>query len=296
MRQASAATGALLSAVLAGVVLQAQPASSGGERGATFATYNIHHGSGNEECTTPPAEPGQPPNPDCNLDLQRIARVIQSLDADIVGLQEVDRFWARSAYVDQPRALARMLRMHSCYGANLDHPADSHANVPHQYGTAILSVWRIQGCENTLLPRTNPANEQRGLLEARINAGNVPLRFYNTHLQHNSLDDRIVQAQTIADRVAAVESPVVVVGDLNAVPTESSLPPLLALLTDVWVAGGDGDGFTIPARPDTPPNRRIDYVLVSPDVAVRSARVGLTNVTAMASDHYPVAATVAIRK
>lgn len=296
MWQARAITAVVSSAVLMAAVLQAQPERHRRERGLAVATYNIHHGSGNEDCTTPPAEPGQPPNADCNLNLGRIAHVIRSLDANIVGLQEVDRFWARSGDVDQPRALAHMLRMHSCYGANLDHPADGHANVPHQYGTAILSVWPIQGCQNTLLPRTDPANEQRGLLEARINVGHVPLHFYGTHLQHNSLDDRIVQVETIADRVAMAEQPVVVVGDLNAVPTEPSLPPLLALLTDVWVAAGEGDGFTIPARPDAPPDRRIDYVLVSPDLTVRSASVAVNNVTAMASDHYPVAATLAIRK
>ncbi|MPY91132.1 MAG: metal-dependent hydrolase [Luteitalea sp.] len=287
-------TVAVLWVALAIVGLQAQPGQQGRERRLVVASYNIHHGSGNDECTTPPAEPGQPPNPDCSLDLGRIAQVIRALNAEVIGLQEVDRFWARSGDVDQPRALARMLHMHPCYGANLDHPADSHANVPHQYGTAILSRWPIHGCENTLLPRTDPGNEQRGLLEARITVRGVRLHFANTHLQHDSVDDRIVQAQTIADRIATVEEPVILVGDLNAIPTEESLPPLFGLLTDAWVVGGDGDGFTIPARPGVLPDRRIDYVLVSPSVSVHAAIVAITDETRLASDHYPVVAGIAV--
>ena len=43
--------------------------------------------------------------PDCDLDLQATIAVIREHNPDIVGVQEVDRFWARSGYVDQPEAL-----------------------------------------------------------------------------------------------------------------------------------------------------------------------------------------------
>ncbi|HSK08382.1 MAG TPA: endonuclease/exonuclease/phosphatase family protein, partial [Vicinamibacterales bacterium] len=79
-------------------------------RSLRVMTYNIHHGSGNIECTNVPGEA------ECALDLDAIAEVIRMHDADVVGLQEVDRFWRRSGTVDQPAYLAKVLGMHYCYG------------------------------------------------------------------------------------------------------------------------------------------------------------------------------------
>ena len=125
-------------------------------------TYNIKHGQTNAACTQPAATPGQPPAPDCNLDLQAAIGVIREHNPDIVGLQEVDRFWARSGYQDEPEVLSAALGMeHRCYAANLVHPPDTHSDRPHQYGTLILSRFPIRTCSTTLLPRTGE-NEQRG--------------------------------------------------------------------------------------------------------------------------------------
>lgn len=124
-------------------------------RAVRLMTYNIHHGAGNDTCTPPP--PTTPPQPDCGLDLQRIATVIRSYDPDLVGLQEVDRFWTRSASVDQPAWLAAELGMHACYGANLQHAPDRHSTIDHEYGTAILSRYPILDCKNTLLPKLGVA-------------------------------------------------------------------------------------------------------------------------------------------
>src|ERR671914_598909 len=100
-------------------------------------TYNIKHGQTNADCVQPPRIPGRDPFPDCNLDLGASIDVMRSHAPDIVAVQEVDRFWARSAYVDEPAAIAASLGMeHHCYAANLDHAPDSHSRIPHQYGTA----------------------------------------------------------------------------------------------------------------------------------------------------------------
>ena len=85
---------------------------------------------------------------------------------------------------------------HYCYAANLDHQPDTHSNVPHQYGTVILSRFPILECSNTLLRRTG-TNEQRGLTLALINVRGVPLQFYNTHL-HTTAADRLMQTADIA--------------------------------------------------------------------------------------------------
>lgn len=290
-------TSLLLACSLSCAVLAAAqpPGPQAPDRPLTVASYNIKHGAGNDTCVTPPAEPGMPRNPDCSLDLPRIASVIEATGADVVGLQEVDRFWARSGTVDQPQELADMLGWHACYGANLDHQPDSHSSVPHQYGTAILSRFPILECTNTLLPKANPpAGEQRGLLEALINVRGVPLRFYNTHL-HTQLADRQVQTQAIADILDERPAPAVLVGDLNARPTESSLPVLYARLTDVWPVARPGEpGYTYVASPSRAPDRRIDYILVSDDVTIEGAEVLVDELTALASDHYPVVAEIAL--
>jgi len=266
---------------------QQQGDPQAGPRPLRVMTYNIHHGSGNIECTDVPG------GPDCELDLDLIAEVIRSHDADIVGLEEVDRFWRRSGYQDQPAYLARALGMHYCYGANLVHPVDSHADVPHEYGTAILSQFPIQDCQNTLLPRVDETTEQRGLLQAFINVRGVPLRFAVTHLQHTSDVERTVQAARVAELIVPVIDPTVLVGDLNADPPEPSLDPIEALLNDSWLLAGEGEGLT--GFIDEPElTRRIDYIWVSDPVFVNRIYVAHDTNTVLASDHLPVVADIVL--
>src|SRR5215203_6042915 len=48
--------------------------------------------------------------------LQRIAKLVDSLRADIVLLQEVDRNTQRSSGVDQPAVLAKLTGHHAAFG------------------------------------------------------------------------------------------------------------------------------------------------------------------------------------
>jgi endonuclease/exonuclease/phosphatase family metal-dependent hydrolase len=94
-----------------------------------------------------------------------------------------------------------------------------------------------------------------------------------------------------ADRRAAgpAREPVVLAGDLNAVPEAAELAPLRSMFADAWTRAGEGPGFTIPVEA---PDRRIDYVLTSPEIGARSAAVIATD----ASDHLPVVADLEIPK
>ena len=79
-----------------------EPQPPAADRRLRVMTYNIKHGQSNVSCTQPPAVSGQPPSPDCNLDLNGTIAVLRAHAPDVVALQEVDRFWARSAYLDGP--------------------------------------------------------------------------------------------------------------------------------------------------------------------------------------------------
>ena len=256
-------------------------------------TYNIKHGQTNATCAQPAATPGQPPAPDCNLDLQAAIAVIREHSPDVIGLQEIDRFWARSGYVDEPAVLSAALGMeHRCYAPNLDHPADVHADRPHQYGTLILSRFPIRTCTNTLLPR-HGENERRGLSLAVIDVRGIPVHVYNTHL-HTTAADRLLQAPAIAVATdAGGPGPKVLLGDFNARPDATELEPLRARFTDAWRMATDApsdnpDGLTSPAELDAAPRNRIDYVFVSSPWLVRAVAVPIDAKTRLAADHYPV--------
>jgi endonuclease/exonuclease/phosphatase family metal-dependent hydrolase len=283
--------------------LSAQPEPQAGDRPLRVMSYNIKHGQTNEACTTPPRVPGEPPPVDCGLDLQASIDVIKSFDPDIIGMQEIDRFWARSAYLDEPAVLSQALGLeHVCYAPNLDHPADTHSPVPHQYGTVILSRYPILECTNLLLRRV--ANEeQRGLTTALINVRGVPLQFYNTHL-HTTQAARLLQTADIAAVLdAAPAGPKVMTGDFNARSTFDTaaieLEPIHARLTDAWRAAPlpepqNPQGFTSSARLEGLPTSRIDYVFVSSGVAAGGTFVPITSATRLAADHYPVVADIAL--
>src|SRR4029450_14126882 len=80
---------------------------------------------------------------------------------------------------------------------------------------------------------------------------------------------RLLQVDAILDVLAATEPPVVLVGDLNALPESTEVQRLTDVLVDAWATAGLGPGYTFSARR---PHARIDYVLSSDDrVAVAAA-------------------------
>jgi len=231
-------------------------------------TFNIHHGAGT----------------DGKLDLERTAKAIEASGAGIVGLQEVDRnFDARSNWVDQAAWLATRLNMNYVFAANLDWDPPEAGKPRRQYGTAVLSKYPIVDSRNTPLPKVGD-EEQRGLLEAVIDVDGTPVRFADTHLNNATAAERQQQATAIVGLLGNAAEPVVLVGDLNAVPTTTEIKTLTARWKDTWTEVGIGLGYTSSAPL---PTRRIDYVLHSSGLKATAAAVPST----FASDHYPVSAT-----
>jgi len=235
----------------------------------TLLSYNIHGGVGLDGV----------------LDLERIAEVVDDSGADVVALQEVDRFRReQSAFEDQPGRLAQRLGMHLAYAANLD-DEPAHPGAPRaQYGTALLSRLPLESSTNTLLPCFE-GSEQRGLLESTVVVDGQPLRVLGTHLQWDSETERTRQAQAI---VAALDDrPTVLLGDLNTTPGSPAYRCLAARLEDAWTLVGEGEGHTFDAEP---PPRRIDYVWVGGGVRAVTAQV----LPSVASDHSALRVEVSV--
>jgi len=238
------------------------------------ATYNIQAGGGN---------------------LGAIASTIRDLNADIVGLQEVDVHWStRSNFADQAAELAASLGMQARFAAIYTLPNTDPAKPPREFGVALLSRHPIVEFRNDTITRLSTQDSSAGpspmpgLLEAVVNVGGRRLRVFATHLDYRA-DPRVRAAQAIEMRrfIDRSAEPTVVFGDMNAPPDAAELLPLFQSLRDAWTINPSA-GLTYPA---TQPVKRIDYVLVSRAFTVLSASV----VPAIASDHRPVIADLLLR-
>ncbi len=142
-----------------------------------------------------------------------IARIADEIDgADIICLQEVERFWQRSGNLDQVQELAdRLAGYHWIYGANMDMDASSMDengkvnNRRRQFGNLTLSRWPILSSRNFPLPKYGTLNQhslQRGLLETVIDTGSDVLRVYNVHYCHLDAQTRLPQVEATMDIIA----------------------------------------------------------------------------------------------
>ena len=238
-----------------------------------FGSFNIHHGA----------------DADQTVDFERIARIIERLRLDAVGLQEVDRFFARSDFVDQPAWFADRLNMSAVFGANLVDAPQGPGRPNAEFGTAILSKAPIIEWENTLLPRKGD-HEQRGLLRARIPAGHGEMDFYTTHLQHDDTAEREQQARTIVELARDRREPCILTGDLNDEPGSSTHEILADEFDDAWLKAGRGDENTFPVES---PTKRIDYIWSR---GVRPVSVRVDHHDPTASDHLPVAGRFVLKR
>ena len=245
------------------------------DRRIRVVTYNIHAGHG---------------------DLARTAETIRALSPDMVALQEVDVHWSeRSGFVDQVAALASALGMEARFAPIYSLPNRDNSAVPREFGVAFLSRHHIVTWRNDTLTRLSTQDSNAvpapapGLLEADVDVGGSRIHVLNTHLDYRA-DPRVrrTQAGEMAAVIARVGEPLIVFGDLNATPDAGELEPLFARLRDAWpVNSGSGDTY-----PADAPTKRIDYVLVSRDFRVVSARVPVS----IASDHRPVVVDLAWRR
>lgn len=243
-------------------------------------SYNIHAGIG----------------VDGRFDLDRVANVIRETDADVVGLQEVDRCYrSETEYTDEIEQLSEQLGMEFAYGTAIDRPPIAESDgAARRYGVAVLSRHPIADAETHHLPN-GAETEQRVLLESSLDVRGVPWTFATTHLGLAE-DVRRRQAIDVLDRLDDRTERVLLTGDFNATPDSDAIERLTERFRDAFAEAQLGDANTFPTSSNernehgtievSRPPGRIDYVFYTPDLRLRDVEL----VESPASDHSGVVA------
>lgn len=241
---------------------------------------------------------------------QTAARLLEELQPDVVGLQEVSGSVWRP---NRARRLANALDMHHAY-----RPSDGVMLV-FEEGLAVLSRAPIHREDRRKLTHSRSWPFERRFVqwvEVRLPSGQ-PFILMNTHLTHHHPEahqiERLEQALEVIEVAATValarDIPAVLVGDMNSVPSHLAMQALCGALLgddppfrDAWVHSGRGEGPTsCPSNPyhtGTNEPGRIDYVLVLEGTTLephprRAWRFG-KNAHAAVSDHYGIAVDLSL--
>ena len=154
-------------------------------------TYNIRYGLGLDQ----------------RYDLERIANAVSG--ADIVALQEVERFWRRSGMTDQPEVLGKLLNdYYWVYYPAFDVDASTRRsggvifNRRRQFGPMLMSRWAILSSRLIQLPMLNTHNHFNmctGAIEAIILTPLGAVCVYVLHLSSISSRERLMQIDYLFD-------------------------------------------------------------------------------------------------
>ncbi|RYD19769.1 MAG: hypothetical protein EOP88_17720, partial [Verrucomicrobiaceae bacterium] len=164
-------------------------------------TYNIHSCMGVDSKVRP----------------ERIARVINHFDPDLVAVQEVDCHRRRTGGHDQAQLIADHLRMSHVFEAMLE-------DKNERYGIAIFSRYPLEVMKSGFLTKAVPARfqEARGAIWVKLEReGQGAVHFINTHFGLGK-KERVEQLKALAGDTwlgaIPAEEPVILCGDFNAGP------------------------------------------------------------------------------
>lgn len=228
-------------------------------------TYNIHHGAG---------ESGE-------IDLERIAAVIRSVDPDVVTLQEVDQGTERASGVMQAEKLGELTGLDAYFSESLPYGGGS-------YGNAILTRLPVNGFRRHFLPNAED-HEPRSAGILAVEANGVPIRFVSTHFNHRSAELRLEQARELRRLLGTGNGATIVAGDLNATPESAVLESL-----QTWLAMAFAENPE-PTSPARNPKAKIDYVLMDRKSAWTVLETRVLE-ESEASDHRAVLAVLELKK
>ena len=216
----------------------------------TVASYNIHKGQGL----------------DGRVDLMRIAAVIEELDADLVGVQEIFR--------PQAEMLSARLGMEMHMGV-------THTRVEGPYGNAVLT--RLPSRGSGVFDLTHSIREPRGGIRVDLVLPEGLLHLFNVHFGLRIRERAAQVARLVREHIlhADLTGPRVVVGDLNE-----------------WFPGAVGRALRGElagprhrrTHPSPLPFFALDRIYWDREIHGEGFRVHRSRLARVASDHLPVVA------
>lgn len=237
-------------------------------------------------------------------DLREAARL---LDADIVGLQEVDRLQPRSSSVDQTAVVAEVLQapywrfvpaVQGSPGSGVpwtqSFDDDGAQTRQPTFGVALVSrlpvrEWRVRrlGAVPVSMPVMVPGgkgltripDQPRVAVAAILDGARGPFTVITTHLSIVP-SWNVAQLRTVINWAAEFPSPQLLIGDLN-------LPGPIVRATTRW-----NQLAKLPTFPAPRPRVQLDHILGNG--IERSAVTSARAVQLPISDHRPLVVTVDI--
>ncbi|MFD2670822.1 endonuclease/exonuclease/phosphatase family protein [Marinicrinis sediminis] len=173
-------------------------------------TYNIRHAWGLDQ----------------TVDVERIERDIRQMDADIVALQEVDRWNPRSGFQDQIGRLGERLNMAWAFAPSLKLGF-------MEYGNAILSKYPIESADVHVLPGKT---EKRTMLSVTVRVDQMPVQIWTTHLGVSEADRQqqfpllMTALEQTDDSPHGQGEPDLLMGDFNMLDSH----PLMQAIMKGW--------------------------------------------------------------
>jgi len=227
----------------------------------TAASYNIHQCVG----TDGRRDPG------------RIARVILELNAQIIGLQEVNSKSGGGIEEAQMDYLAQATGLKAVPGTTI-------RREDSQYGNVLLTRYPI--AEIRLVDLSVPGREPRGAIEATLDIQDQAVRVIVTHLGL-TLSERSKQVERLKQIIQGGRGqPAILLGDTN-----EWFPLSRTIRTLHQYFGKTSAKRTFPAWFPLLP---LDRIWVRPREALESLRPHKSPLARIASDHLPLKVDVAL--
>ena len=234
-----------------------------------IATYNIHKGRGL----------------DARIRVERIARVLAAIGADIIARQEVVSRDGPSIEDHQARYLADQLGYRYAIGETRKHRGGVYGNV-------TMSRWDFDLARHIDL--SVAGREERGILRTDIRLGRQLLHIFNVHLGTGHRERR-TQAVRLVDanllKAVDISGPRIVLGDFNEW-THGLVTRTLSAefhLTDLRSHLPRTRSY-----PSLLPFLNLDHIYFDQRLRIEKALFFRTRLSLVASDHLPLVADFSI--